>query len=247
MLNLVTATGADDSVDPGALVELSRKYPFTEFGILLSAGKTDIRFPSIGWVVELAKERAARNPHMKVSAHLCGSIVDEMYRGDWSWINALKLSLPAAHTLPLFHRLQINTHGVFRDLSYSKLKDSVVASIKSGVLPIFQYDGINDVVTQLARDLPQYPQQLHALFDLSHGQGRLPTEYLQPLPNIYCGYAGGLSSTNVAAEIARMTWIAQRTPFWIDAETFLRSGNDFDLTLTEDFFRAAWPYVNVVI
>jgi hypothetical protein len=245
MLEIVTATGADDSVDPSELVNLSRKFPFAEFGILLSAGEARPRFPSIGWLVELAKERAASNPHMKVSAHLCGKIVEEMYRGDWSWFNALKISLPATHTLPLFDRLQINTHGVLHALSYTKLRDSVVACIKSNVSPIFQYDGINDVVTQLARDLPQYPRRIHALFDLSHGEGRLPPGYPEPLPDIYCGYAGGLSPDNVAAEITKMARVAKSTPFWIDAETFLRSGSSFDLTLTEKFFKAASPYVPI--
>ena len=37
-LTRVTITGADDSVEPRALAELSEAFPFVEWGLLMSKG-----------------------------------------------------------------------------------------------------------------------------------------------------------------------------------------------------------------
>ena len=48
----VTVTGADDSVDVDGLIDLSKEFPFVEFGILLSKSSAgSARFPSGLWLV----------------------------------------------------------------------------------------------------------------------------------------------------------------------------------------------------
>lgn len=85
-----------------------------------------------------------------------------------------------------------------------------------------------------------YASNVAALFDLSHGAGLLPAEWPSGFPGRYCGYAGGLSPVNVAAQLDRVAEVAGG-PFWVDAETHLRSGDDqvFDLARVESFLAAA--------
>ena len=45
-LQYVTMTGADESVDPKALIELSKEFPFVEWGILIGS-QSGMRFPSV--------------------------------------------------------------------------------------------------------------------------------------------------------------------------------------------------------
>ncbi len=47
----VTVTGADDSINYYRLFELSEKYPFVEWGLLLSKNSEGYpRFPTWNWI-----------------------------------------------------------------------------------------------------------------------------------------------------------------------------------------------------
>ena len=65
ILDRVTMTGADDSVDPQKLVDLSARYPNVEWGILFIGG-AGARFPTKLWVDELLK---VAPPTMNLCAH----------------------------------------------------------------------------------------------------------------------------------------------------------------------------------
>jgi hypothetical protein len=52
-LDCVTVTGADDSVNPIDLTVHAARFPFLEFGILLSKKQIgSTRFPSLEWQVD---------------------------------------------------------------------------------------------------------------------------------------------------------------------------------------------------
>ena len=56
MLTRVTITGADDAVDPGALVALSAEFPFVEWGILFSKSREgEARYPSAEWAARIGR------------------------------------------------------------------------------------------------------------------------------------------------------------------------------------------------
>lgn len=54
ILDKVSITGADDSVNPKDLVELSEEFPFVEWAILLSKSRMrSNRYPSLNWMYDL--------------------------------------------------------------------------------------------------------------------------------------------------------------------------------------------------
>src|SRR4051812_22281709 len=105
MINRVTITGADDSVNGDDLVSLSKTYPFVEWGILFAgfAATGASRFPSANWLdKELPKLK-----DLNLCCHLCGRWVrDLVLRGDFTWLYAYP------EIADLFGRFQINTHGL---------------------------------------------------------------------------------------------------------------------------------------
>jgi hypothetical protein len=236
-VNKVTVTGADDSVDPGDLIRLQKEYPFAEFGILLSrkAMGSD-RFPSYGWI----KELAGRDHGLNLAGHFCGGWVKEMY-ATGEVPDDLAMGYNEIFGLE-FQRFQFNTHGYKHQSSPSNIKN-LFGKWFNGYGIIFQYDDVNKHLLEYAQDVKSIDNQ--ALFDLSHGAGVLPDEWPKPLPNVYCGYAGGLSPENVADNLALIEPLVGNRRIWIDAETWVRSFDDtkFDLDLVRDFLSASSEYV----
>jgi len=53
MITKVTITGPDDSIDPSELISLNNKYPFVEWGILVSQKHFGAnRFPSMEYITK---------------------------------------------------------------------------------------------------------------------------------------------------------------------------------------------------
>lgn len=101
-LTHVTFTGADDFVDPQALLDLSAEFPLIEWGILFSVKRqASPRFPSTRWVYRLMEMAPIGT---RFSAHLCGQYVrDVTTNGDLTWAD---LGL-----WYLFDRIQLNFHA----------------------------------------------------------------------------------------------------------------------------------------
>jgi hypothetical protein len=233
-LRRVTLTGADDSIDSLELVKLSERFPFVEWGILVSKhNECTWRFPSFEWqrMLNVRYEQAGRSLHL--SAHLCGRWVRELLRGNAGWFAEREA------ITPMFERLQLNFHAE-RGLKYDA---GILASImhKMPRQVIFQYDGINEQIMQAVRE---QGADAVPLFDRSGGRGVLPSAWPAPIEP-YCGYAGGLSPDNVVDELQKIATVAGDVPFWIDAETHVRSNNDrqFDLDKVTAFLTAVAPFV----
>ena len=257
MLTTVTLTGADDSVKPSDLAEVSAEYPFVEFGLLwkgdairrrIMGGNHPVqvkpRFPSFDWMLELLCEIEPKS-HLSLSCHLCGFAALDFLVGAY-----LRGSQPInTH----FRRCQINTHGALHDFDVRRLRETVRQMTINGQQVIFQYDNVNtnamlSCVGQHVHDEYESADlSIAALYDLSHGGGVLPEEWSHPLAGtaIPCGFAGGLSPENVVGQIEKIMRIMGEAPFWIDAETHLRSddGRQFDLARVRSFLEAAKPYV----
>lgn len=236
-LTKVTLTGADDSVTPEDLFKLSKRYPFVEWGILLSRNSVgQKRFPSKKWLDNLTKKRRFVEREINFSAHLCGGYVREILKGNLGFIyNEIT---PA--TWRLFQRVQINTHGQLHEYT----TDGIATFIETYYTKefIFQYDDVN---TGIFREAGKY-METSFLFDLSHGAGVLPEEWPEPIEGRQCGYAGGLGPDNVEEQIKM---ISKKVPanyeLWIDMETKIRDRNDteFSLKKCDKVLKICKPYI----
>ncbi len=223
MIKVVTITGADNSIDVKQLVPLSMKYPFVEWGILVSRKNFGVpRYPRLSWIKELADVK--REYDLKLSCHLCGFYVRELSQGKDIAMQDLK------DVWNIFDRVQINFHAMTHDFNVNAMIDLLLKYPEKEF--IFQYDDVNNRIVQLAHDAGV---NCSALFDTSGGVGILPNEWPDPLKGIKCGYAGGISPNNIEDQIKLIDAKTSNIETWIDMETHVRSVNDklFDLFKVE--------------
>ena len=244
MLTSVTVTGADFSVKPDDLAKVAAIYPWVEFGILWNGSPhSRPRFPPMDWMLELLDIQAKHN--LKLSLHICG-------QGCRDFLEGVFLGRPE----PLgtrWSRCQLNTHAIPHTFDVRRLRETVRKITVNGQQVIFQYDKVNTDILLSCTGRHVHDEyedgdfNIASLFDLSHGGGVLPETWEHPLlkTKIPCGFAGGLSPENVAQQIEKILGVTGEAPFWIDAETHLRTDDlrQFDLTKVISFLEAAKPYV----
>lgn len=229
-LDRVTITGADDSISPEALISLTEKYPFVEWGVLFSGKKQGgPRYPSDRWMGGLGQV-ASKLPNL--CAHLCGKWVrDIVLEAEPGWWGKY------ARYVPIFKRIQLNFHGQFHKAH--PLFGEAILKLKRHEF-ILQHDGVNDeTILKLGGELPVAP-----LFDRSGGAGVVPASWPAPIWK-YQGYAGGLGPENIEEEIRRIGEAAGESRIWVDMETRVRSEDDavFDLEKVETCLKLAAPFV----
>ena len=235
----VTVTGADDSIDPIELYKITDTYPFIEWGILLSKSSVgNPRFPSYNWLGELLKLHNCYSNICRVSlsGHLCGRWVRDICSGGVEFYSDM------SDIIPIFQRFQLNFHSYLHRINST---DNFIKALKSVSVQkqqiIFQFDDVNN---ELLRTAKENGVDAVPLFDLSGGAGVLPKEWKEPVGN-YCGYAGGLSPTNLERQLNIITEKVNGISIWIDAETHLRSNNDrqFDINKVIKFAEIAKPFI----
>ena len=234
-LERVTVTGADDGTDPNELLRLSERYPFVEWGILLSKSQEgNARFPSETWIRKLRETRIeAIGKSMVLSGHLCGSWVRELCLGRLKFLD----DRPVLGRM--FDRVQLNFHALAHTISqpaFSKaLKDWNVGEY------IFQFDNTNNWVlsSALTDGINAVP-----LFDTSGGAGIEPSSWARPF-GAKSGYAGGLHPDKIEGQLDRIMAAAEHNKIWIDVETHVRSDDDklFDLDKVTKFLATVAPKV----
>lgn len=232
ILQLITVTGADDSIDPNDLVSIAKEFPFVEFGILLSKKQQGSkRFPSRTWLEVL--HHIWKKENLTLSGHLCGKWVRDICAGIPSFFEEMK---PLAE---MFKRIQLNFHAEPHEPNFDEF-EYILQTSALGKDVIFQMDGENE---HIFNTMEKRIGKISPLFDASGGCGVLPKEWPNPIG--YCGYAGGLSPENVAEELKKISKVASDSVVWVDAETLLRSDNDrqFDLKKVRDFLKNAEPWV----
>ena len=215
MLNRVTFTGVDDRTNIEDLVYLTNKYPFVEFGILVSkngSNSGDInRYPNLTILKRL------KNKGLNLSCHICGSIARQIVqKNDWSELEKL-----LGKDIEVFNRFQLNVCGIHK---FSK-----------GIT--FRED--KEFIIQLKNDLSLYDyyKDLPNVFgfqDNSGGVGKFEDNWLDS--DRYFGYAGGLSVENVEKVIEDLI-IVNNDNFWIDMETSVRMNDWFDTKKCEEVLK----------
>ncbi len=232
-LDRVTITGADNSVRPEQLIELSDEYPFVEWGILFSNNRQgQSRFPDQTWINQLTDlcDRAATGP--KICSHLCGKHLVKEFCNTGDFVFQRERPDFWSHV----HRVQLNFHSQKHGLC-----NKAISFINSNERKfIVQYDGVND--TALGGIIQG--NNIDPLFDISGGNGLLPDKWPSPVKD-YCGYAGGLSPENVVSQVEKIATVAGANRIWIDMETGVRSEDCryFDIARVCRVLNAVRPFI----
>lgn len=223
-LKCLTLTGIDEGFQLETLYELSRHFPFVEFGVLLSDSLSGQgRYPSSAWIAELV-EALCVNPGPRVALHVCGSAVGSLLDGTSNMRPYLE------H----FSRVQLNFTANRYPLASLRrlLKDTPNVTFITQFSP-----GYGEVWKDLA-DLPNHA----VLFGASAGCGITPVSWPAPLCKTeaglpfkhhspMCGYAGNLGPDNLERRFRQIARLSKSAPFWLGAEAKLRVNDKFDLGL----------------
>jgi len=236
-LKRVTITGADDSVKQDDLLELTKRYPFVEWGILLSKNAEGgyARFPTREWINNLVTGYEHLKYKPQLCGHLCGRWVRDVCAGLWTFVD------DRPDFCNYFGRFQLNFHAYRHKIE----PDRFLMGIKeawgeNAPQLIFQSDGVNE---DLLIDAREAGVDAVSLFDLSGGAGILPEEWPKPTYRGFAGYAGGLSPENLQEQLEKIDEICGDNPIWIDVETGVRTKEIFDLGKVTEFLEVANPWV----
>lgn len=226
-LYLVTITGADDSVEPERLCDLSESFSFVEWGILYSNSRAGMpRYPSLEWRRRLLALRKWRG--FQVSRHLCGTIA----RGAMQGI----LASFAYHDAS--DRFQINGYHSSASLLERGELCKRLACISADREVILQCR-TEDTLQQVANDA-QSIQNASVLFDPSGGLGIEPLRWPPTPAGCRLGFAGGINPDNVLDVLKD---IGPRDSFWIDMESGVRTAEKFDLEKVKSVLNQVAPFV----
>lgn len=233
-IELVTFTGADESVTPEDIVHLVYEFPDVKIEWALLLSKTNegkqTRYPGLDWMnalVETMFPTVTDNDghdcfHQQAGCRLAGHI-----QGQWlrtfveKGENALRSDRPTLY--PFLSRIQLNFHGIRSVVQH----DGFFTELRQGNKEyIIQMDGVNEFLYHDANTL-----HLKPLFDLSAGQGIIPDSWPKPIHPLLNGYAGGLGPETVKEQLKRIEDVVGDGIIWIDMETRIRSEDDrqFDL------------------
>jgi N-(5'phosphoribosyl)anthranilate (PRA) isomerase len=211
----VTITGADDGVRVQDLVDLSREFPFVEWGILYSESRQGTpRYPGYEW-----RQALAVAPPMRLSLHLCGRAARELTEGLWTYVHG-----------PHFQRLQVN--------GYTPPAPKLRAAAHAHFVEVILQVRSEAELVGAAEDARLMPYA-SILFDPSGGRGIEPFRWpVRPL-GVKFGYAGGIGPSNVEEVISA---IGPVEPYWIDMESGVRTEDRFDLVKVRDVLSRVASY-----
>lgn len=219
-LRYCTLTGADNTTSLSDIEQLSKRYPFAEWGLLYNPALAGTgRFPSTSTIGRLLDDLS---PPAHIALHLCGKSVSAFLSAEPG------VSCLVRQVCDRGGRVQLNFSQRRRKLNLDLMCERF-AEHPGGQFITQIHNGNSNVWVRLA-DCPNHS----VLFDGSGGKGLLPEAWPDPLPRTYCGYAGGLGPANLQRELPLIAERANGAAFWIDMEASLRTEVDaFDLLKAE--------------
>uniref|UniRef100_A0A7S0EXA0 Phosphoribosylanthranilate isomerase n=1 Tax=Phaeocystis antarctica TaxID=33657 RepID=A0A7S0EXA0_9EUKA len=218
--------GADDTVEPAALKQISERHGWVEWGILFRPDKAgSARFASDEWLTRLGQVNSAGR--MRLAGHLCATHVDDLLRGDTSFVRKLRDAG--------FQRLQVNATAangadvtLFADAAGAAACGEALLQAMRAVPEvefILQRNSLTRPLWAPFLEQSAPPPNMSMLFDESMGMGVTGGAWhAPPPPHISFGYAGGLSPDNITEQLARIAEVAPGRELWVDMETGVRSG-----------------------
>lgn len=225
LLKYISITGADDAVDPKALIALSAEFPAAEWAILLLPARAGTaRFPKPEWIKAFAA--AARG--LNTAMHLCDGALLGFIRGEPQILDLMSG----------FRRIQLNLK--FGEVEGKYDPAQLVARVRENPQHefIIQYGREKQSLLPLLADVPNHA----VLFDDSAGRGITPDSWDAPLPGHFCGYAGGLNPDNLPQQLELILKVAGNSTTWIDMETGVRTNDVFDLAKVRRVLETASPF-----
>lgn len=230
-LHTVTITGADDAVDPRRLLELSKEFPFAEWGVLRSATRDgSSRYPSEAWrqslrALLIEDDRAP----IRLSMHLCGRLAREAMGGSLT------------HLASEYDRFQLNgwSNYLLPFLLVAKRlpqREFIAQCVGLDALEqTFAFIGIEN-------EDDAY-KNVSVLWDPSGGSGLMSSHWPQAPAGstIKISYAGGINAMNVQGVLNEISRFG--APFGIDLESGARTDDKFDLDKVWQILQNCRSYV----
>ena len=213
-VELVTFTGIDATTNPADIERLHRRYPATEFGVLIGGRNTN-RHQSPA-TAERWRD-FSQETGVPFALHLCSACS--------RYVNTAEPAEAAAAVVELcggFGRVQVN------DTRYDYDRVAAFADAAAVGSVILQHRG--PFWTAMPLDHPK----VEYLFDQSGGRGRVGfDEWPAPADSgTRVGYAGGITPDNITTAVAAVAAFAPAR-VWLDMETGVRTDDRFDLDKVE--------------
>ncbi len=227
----VTCSGANEHTEIEEMVELALRYP-VEYGIQVSGKKCSYGTPRWNWIKELYQYLQLENLVIDLALHLNQDWVEGFTSGKVPAELDELLKMKDVDGNPLFKRVQLNFKIGREKRPVRKVIVQRVKKYGQGRRFIFSYNPENKA---FIHRLYKYGlRDFDVLYDSSHGEGVSSSTYLPPAfydEGIFQGYAGGLSSDNIAEEVGKILEVVpQSRAFFVDAEGKLK-GEDGHLSL----------------
>lgn len=222
-LSFCTLTGVDEHTDLNRLVALSKTYLLSEllaeWGFLYSPKRQGDpgRYPSEAF---LRQALTGLPDHVNVALHVCGDGVMDLLT-DSSSVAAQLVDLVAARG----GRVQLNFNQRRKPVPIPMLERLAIDRPTTSF--ILQY---NDANQELVDYLQHLTGSFSVLHDASGGNGAHPEQWPAIVPGFNTGYAGGLGSATLPADLRAIAAAAGQARIWIDMESSLRrkDANDVD-------------------
>ncbi len=239
IIHTIALAGIDNNVSIEDILELVHSFPQVELGICLSqASMGKARYPTIDYLTALAEHK-----HVRLSAHICGQWMKDILLGKAT----IKEDLSSIWDR--FSRIQFNYVDYLTNEEkvagdYKTKAENLLRTVKENYFTgkglIFPLNPHSEVLLNEYVLGHHFAQVLH---DCSMGLGKLPEKWPAPFHSYHTGYAGGLSPENIATEVVRISEVVpDNTAIWIDAESGLRTNNEFDMQKAITFCQIANSY-----
>lgn len=238
-LEHVTFTGLDEHTDLNRLEDIQGKYPYAEFGVLMSYNwsKNGNRYPKLD---PFLYELYARG--LNLSAHICGQMARDVAAGKMD-----EIYKEMCYMSPLFNRCQLNIRVPDNVFNLRSMRPFTI-QLKEVILQMKSLDELKWWETEIlgGGNMPG----ISYLIDGSGGKGIDTKLEIYPYSDITVGYAGGFNPSNVEEKLRKIYDSGNTGKFWIDMESGVRTDDDwFDLDKVEEVLKICDPIIkeNVTI
>lgn len=212
-LTKITFTGIDEQTDIDRIQQIQKKYPYVEWGVLLS----------YHWYENGNRYLNPKNlknlwhKGLRLSAHLCGRMALDVLNAD-----VKKMHDAIGYQFDLFKRCQLNivAPSYFRELRTMRVFDRQLDEV---ILQMRNASTLDSFLKYV--EVPT--KKISYLIDGSGGRGiDCPIEVYNN-PDIHIGYAGGIGPDNVREKLMTLLEHPSYGKFWIDMESRVRDENDW--------------------
>lgn len=229
-LTSITFTGIDERTDLDRVQSISEKYPYVEWGVLLSYHwqENGNRYPNPA-LLERLEHRGLR-----LSAHLCGQMARDVADGE-----TRKMYETINWNFDIFRRCQLNTNvsARYRELRSMRPFDRMLDEV------ILQMAGGTSLDSFLRyTEIPLF--HVGYLLDASGGRGIDTPIQVFDNKDIHIGYAGGINPDNVGKKLKQLLDYYSYGSFWIDMESGVRTEDDWlDLDKVQQVLDVCAPLI----